>query len=293
MLQSTHFELNLVEGSDKVNPLIQDVPNYQKIDEQMYKNQNAGVGLATELTAGTVHALTRAVASTGVFRFTATARYNYGDTFTVDGVSVTAKAPDGSALADGAYVIGGTVLCSLVGQLLVIYTNAVNEAKDSQKLGGELPSYYGTKAEVDNAQELAEGAATIAQGAIDSLSVIGDVSSAVNQQLVSLPNNTPVDILTISLPAGSYVVELGATFTSSANSNSYLMFNTGSVPSTTTMVQYGEHSKHPVNGKARHDVFKILKLGGPNILHVWLMQDSGATQGVSANDAAITVVRVK
>lgn len=99
MRSSTHFGLNLVEGSDIVNPLVQDVPNYEAIDEQMYKNKNGGIGTATELVSGTVHAITRQIATAAMFRFTATSKYNYGDTFTVDGVSVSATAPDGEALA--------------------------------------------------------------------------------------------------------------------------------------------------------------------------------------------------
>ena len=37
MRESEHFNLNLVEGTDIVNPLVTDVPKYEGIDEQMFK----------------------------------------------------------------------------------------------------------------------------------------------------------------------------------------------------------------------------------------------------------------
>ena len=33
MRKSEYYELNLVEGTDVVNPLVQDVPNYERIDD--------------------------------------------------------------------------------------------------------------------------------------------------------------------------------------------------------------------------------------------------------------------
>ena len=84
MNHSTHFNLNLPTGTDIVNPLTVDVPNYQEIDEQMYLNQSASIGTATELKTGTVHAITRAKNNQNVFRFKATSVFNVGDTFTVE-----------------------------------------------------------------------------------------------------------------------------------------------------------------------------------------------------------------
>ena len=75
MRESEHFNLFLAEGSDIVNPLVQDVPNYEVIDEQMFKNQNAGVQNATELKSGTVHAITRNVPDAQFITFTATSNY--------------------------------------------------------------------------------------------------------------------------------------------------------------------------------------------------------------------------
>ena len=143
MDQSTHFNLNLVTGSDKVNPLTVDRPNYETIDEQMYKNQVAAISEATELKSGTVHAITCMTEDAVFFRFTATSDYAAGDTFTYNGTPVSAVLPDGSGLQAGVFKINGTVLCSIVGTLLTVYSiTASSIASDSEKLGGQLPAYY-------------------------------------------------------------------------------------------------------------------------------------------------------
>lgn len=164
MRTSDYYELNLVEGTDLVNPLVQDVPNYEKIDEVMHDNAVASVGVATELKSGTVHALTRVNAEASVFRFVATSRYDEGDTFTVDGIQVTGLLTDGTTLSDGAYVINANVLCCLVGTVLTLYTvpGAIATAGNALRLGGELPEYYGKASEVNTALQTANSAGTLA-----------------------------------------------------------------------------------------------------------------------------------
>lgn len=169
MRQSDNYELNLVEGTDLVNPLIQDVPNYEKIDEVMKANENASVGKAVELVSATVHAITRTWGDTPVFRFTATANYTAGETFTVDGIQVTALLPSGEALGTGAYITGAEVLCSLnsATNLMTVYTSGgtATLAQDSEKLGGNAPSYYATATAVEAAQSTANAAGVVAQAA--------------------------------------------------------------------------------------------------------------------------------
>lgn len=148
MRHSDNYELNLVEGSDIVNPLIQDVPNYEAIDAAMFDNKEHSVGVATELKTGTVHALTRQNEDAAVFRFTATSDYTVGDTFEVDGVQVSALLVDGTTLPNRCYIIGSEVLASLKGTLLTVYANRTT-ASDSDKLGGQLPAYYATDADLD------------------------------------------------------------------------------------------------------------------------------------------------
>lgn len=118
MQYTANYNLNLPEGTDIVNPLVQDNPNYTAIDGAMYANKLRVVGTATELTTGTVHAITRVDTDIPVFRFVATSDYNTGDTFTVDGVSVTARRADGAQMKNKAYVINSTVLCILDGTIL-------------------------------------------------------------------------------------------------------------------------------------------------------------------------------
>lgn len=140
---STYFGLNLVTGSDKVNPLTIDRPNYEKIDEQMHKNQIASIVEASELKSGSVHAITCLTENAVFFRFTATSDFTAGDTFTFNGTPVTGVLPDGSGLQTGAFKINGTVLCSVIGTLLTVYSYSASAiAEDSKKLGGQLPEYY-------------------------------------------------------------------------------------------------------------------------------------------------------
>lgn len=182
MRLSNNFDLNLVEGSDVVNLLTQMNPNTEKIDEQMFKNQNAGVQSATELLTGTVHAITRSVPDASMIRFTAVSRFTAGDTFTVDGVQVSALLPSGEQLADGAFIIGSEVLCVLKGTLLTVFAGAgaVAMAQDSEKLGGQLPSYYATKTEVDSAQNTANSAGSLAETNRQNISKLSeDVNSRV------------------------------------------------------------------------------------------------------------------
>ena len=144
MTTTTYYNLNIVEGTDIVNPLTVDNPNYEKIDEEMHNNAVAGVTLATEIANATVHAITRENSDCAVIRFIATSRWKAGDTVTVDGVPVTALLPNGETLPDGAYVINANVLCILTGTNLTVYLggNKVENASDviynDTNVGSEL-----------------------------------------------------------------------------------------------------------------------------------------------------------
>lgn len=125
MNYSAHYNLNLVEGTDLVNPLTVDVPNYTAIDNTMFANEQAGVGTATELKSGSIHAITRANQNRDVFKFHSTSIYNAGDTFTVDGATVTALAVDGGSLKDRCFIVGSDVLCILNGSQLTVLATYV------------------------------------------------------------------------------------------------------------------------------------------------------------------------
>lgn len=126
MTTTTYYNLNIVEGTDIVNPLTVDNPNYEKIDEVMHGNAVSGVTLATELANATVHAITRENSECAVIRFIATSNWKAGDTVTVDGVPVTPLLPSGETLPNGAYVINANVLCILTGTNLTVYAERKN-----------------------------------------------------------------------------------------------------------------------------------------------------------------------
>ena len=144
MTNTTYYNLNIVEGTDIVNPLTVDNPNYEKIDEAMHDNAVAGVTLAAEIANGTVHAITRENSECAVIRFIATSNWKSGDTATVDGVPVTALLPSGETLPDGAYVINANVLCILTGTNLTVYAerkktdNAIDIAYNGTNVRAEL-----------------------------------------------------------------------------------------------------------------------------------------------------------
>ena len=120
MQYTPHYNLNLPEGTDIVNPLVQDNPNYSAIDTALYDNKLRVVGTATHVKTGTNHAITLADSDINQFKFVATGDYATGDTFTVDGVTVTPRIADGSTIPNGAFKINSTVLCILDGTMLNI-----------------------------------------------------------------------------------------------------------------------------------------------------------------------------
>ena len=126
---TTNYGFNISEGSDLVNPLIDIFPNFEDIDTDLKAVSDDAVGGATELLTGTVHALTRSDSDRDVIRFTATSNFTAGETFTVDGVQVTALTPDGQTLATGSYIIGSEVFAILKGTLLTVF---VSPAKASE-----------------------------------------------------------------------------------------------------------------------------------------------------------------
>ena len=171
MQTSEHYDLNLIQGSDTFNPLTADRPNFETIDEQMYFNECNGVQNATETKSGSIHQIVRNSPDAPMIRFTASSDFNANDTFTVDGIQVSAFDTANNALTTGAFKTGATVICCLVGTTLTVYTNggAVAEAEDSEKLGGELPAYYAKQSDMDAVELQAASAATIAQAAQTAL----------------------------------------------------------------------------------------------------------------------------
>lgn len=131
MRNTAYYNLNIVDGTDIVNPLTVDNPNYEQIDEVMHNNAISGVTLATEIANANVHALTRENSECAVIRFIATSNWKRGDTITVDGLQVTALLPNGETLPDAAYVINANVLCILTGTNLTVFA-------ERERIGREI-----------------------------------------------------------------------------------------------------------------------------------------------------------
>lgn len=182
MRKSQNFDLNLYEGTDIFNPLTNDVPNYEKIDAQMEKNYNLSVGKATELKTGTVHALTRENANCPMIHFTATSNFTSNDTFTVDGVQVSALLVDGSTLPTNCYIIGSEVICYLKGTLLTFFLSG-STSKDSEKLGGELPSYYAKSSDVSNLQQVVNSSSQLIANNTNEITNLSELEKPVKGTL--------------------------------------------------------------------------------------------------------------
>ena len=165
MQYTPHYNLNLPEGSDIVNPLIQDNPNYTAIDTALYNNKLRVVGTATHVKTGTNHAITLGDSDINQFKFVATGDYASGDTFTVDGVTVTARLSNGASIPTGAFKINSTVLCILDGTVLnLINVDGIEAAADI--------SYNNTTSGLS---------ASTVQDAIDEIdSSVDDISMAVS-----------------------------------------------------------------------------------------------------------------
>lgn len=184
-----NYSFIIPEGSDNVNLLTQNNPNWESADEIIKSVSDLTVGTATELFTTTVHALTRAEASAdaAMFRFTAVSNYTAGDTFTVDGVQVTALLTTGEALGSGAYIIGSEVLCCLKGTLLTVFVNSgtVTNAQDSEKLGGELPAYYAKQTDMTAVEGVASAAGTLAG---QNQQAIAAIEGNINNKILALPD---------------------------------------------------------------------------------------------------------
>ena len=179
MNTTTNYGLKLYEGTDLFNPLTVENVNAGDIDTAMKAISDHSVGAATELTTGTVHAITRADADRNVFLFVATSNFTAGDTFTLDGNQVSALTPDGQQLATGSYVIGSSVLCALHDTLITVYVNPA-KAKDADMRDGHDSSYYATDSDLDTVAGTI-GAISDKVGSAVLTTTAPDLSGAVNE----------------------------------------------------------------------------------------------------------------
>lgn len=192
MQTTTNYGFTIAEGSDSVNLLTQLYPNFTSLDGILLPIQNNGTTPATHTKAGTVHQLVRTTTGCSVLRFVATGNYSAGDTFTVDGSSVTATSCNGQSLPAGAFVINQSVMAILNGAVLtvlaggssisdasdVVYNNAVSgltatNVQDAiDEVYGDIPtSFAGSDVTYNNA--VSGLTATDVQTAIDEIALGG------------------------------------------------------------------------------------------------------------------------
>lgn len=152
--QTTYYEFNKPQGTDLVNPLVDTNPNWDIADNALHELNERSVANCTEIVSLGVHAISRLNTDTKFLKWIATANFQAGDTFTVDGLVVSAATASGEALSTGAYVSGAVILACLNADnsAMTVYVTGTNVASDSARLGGELPSYYATDSDMDNAQ---------------------------------------------------------------------------------------------------------------------------------------------
>lgn len=166
MNTTTNYEFKTYESGDLFNPLTVENANMAALDTDLKAVSDRAIGRATELVSGGVHAITLLDTDCKTFKFTATGNYTALETFTLNGISINAYMPDGSALGTDAYKTGAVVIASRNSDdsaLTFYLSNSGGIAPDSEKLGGELPAYYATKDYADGIKSTADSASALIQ----------------------------------------------------------------------------------------------------------------------------------
>lgn len=134
MTTTTNYGYTVVVGSDTPVNIQNDIaPNFTAIDTDLKAVSDSAITDATHTYSAGLHSLVRTDADRNVFYFVATADMTLGDSFSVDGVPVTARLVNGEALGTGSFVINNNVLCILVGTVLnILAVNPVATPNASQ-----------------------------------------------------------------------------------------------------------------------------------------------------------------
>lgn len=226
---TTNYGFNISEGSDLVNPLTDIFPNFEDIDTDLKSVSDDAIGTATELLTGTVHALTRADSDRDCIRFTATSNFTAGETFTVDGVQVTALTPDGQTLATGSYIIGSEVFAILKGTLLTVYVSPA-KAKDSDLLDGHDSTYFAKDSDMTDAQnDISTMSAKVGTGVLDTtaqncVGAINELNSSLSAiQIDSGKNQFGQSVQSISITFNKQFTSIPRVVATVEGSKSYAM----------------------------------------------------------------------
>ena len=242
MTTTPNYGFKIAEGTDTVNLLTQSYPNFTDLDSILKSIELTGITSSVATKVGTVFNIVRTNADLNVLKFVATANYASGDTFTVDGVSVTATAVDGTALPAGAFVINQTVMALLNGTVLTVLVGGGNAQVDA--------------ADVDYDNTVSGLTATDVQAAIDE--VVGDIPTGFAASAITYDNSgsglTATDAqaaidelaagsdpsdLTTQVDIGSYTTYANAYVTTSEG---YLVISNTGTNTKTQVTVYGSGS---------------------------------------------------
>lgn len=229
MVQTEHYKFKQYEGTDIFNPLTVEAQNIQDLDETIYDVSVTGVPTATELKSGTIHALTRKNIAASMFRFVATAKWEEGDTCTVDGVQVSTLLPNGEALPAGAWQINSNVLCIVVGTVLTVFTSVPTGGGalqiDATTLDGHTADYFAIASETP-----AKSQGSAVQLGVGLWGASGDLYT----QSVSVANvTTSAPNVIVSPSATSWQLAVDNNVRCTAQGSGILTFTADSVPNAT------------------------------------------------------------
>lgn len=166
MQTTTNYGYKVYQSGDLFNPLTTNNVNVEAIDSDLKAVSDRAIGRATELVSQGVHAITLLDTDCTTFKFTATGNFTQGETFTLNGVAISGYMPDGTPLSTDTYKTGAVVMASRNADdsALTFYLSSVGSvAEDSERLGGQLPSYYATKTYADGIKTTADNASTLIQ----------------------------------------------------------------------------------------------------------------------------------
>lgn len=226
MTNTTNFNLIEYEGSDLFNPLSVENVNMQRVDLALKQVEVLGVGTATEVVSGTVHALTRQKPDNKVITFKATGKWKSGDTMTIDGTQVSVLTPGGTTPPDGAWIIGSSVLGILVDTLLTVFVAGAADSGpiDADTLDGHTADYFAT------AEQLATKANKSTSSSVQ-LTVAGwQVSGEGYQQIVTVAQVDANTNLVISPSANSFDAAVTAQIRATTQAQNQVTFYATSIP---------------------------------------------------------------
>lgn len=123
-----HYKDEIPPSSGRVYQIVTNGSTSSITDVTKYQQEGSGFGAAdvnatcvlecNYSKSGTVHQLVTQNATSENIKFFATANYNRGDTFTFNGVAVTAKTVDGFALDNGFFKANTLVECFMENSVL-------------------------------------------------------------------------------------------------------------------------------------------------------------------------------